>query len=82
MSDSVKKYYDLLEEGKVVEEKLSDLLFNKKEQAVLDIIQLCRTVSKHELDFEIANSAITLLGRHPDMDVIQAIKISMSKLNI
>jgi len=82
MSDSVEKYYDLVAEGKIVEEKLSDVLLNKKEQNIINIIKLCRTVSKHDLDFEIANEAIEIMGRTKDMSEIQAIRIAMNKLNI
>jgi len=82
MSDSVEKYYDLVAEGKIVENKLSDVLLNKKEQNIINIIKLCRTVSHHDLDFEIADEAIKILGRTKDMDEVQAIQIAMSKLNI
>jgi hypothetical protein len=82
MSNSRTKYDELVEDGKIQPVKLSDTVFTTKQKNVMDIIQLCRTVSKHELDFEIANSAIILLGRHPEMSEVQAIKIAMSKLNI
>lgn len=87
MSDSVQKYFELLECGKIQEVKQPprsaiDMFVSKKEKNIMDIINLCRTVSKHELDFEIVTGAMLLINQNPGMCELQAIQISMSKLKI
>jgi len=82
MSDSISKYNELLEEGKISNEESDSLFLSKKEENVIKIIKFGRTVVKHELDFEVATFAIELLEDHPEMSELQAIELSMVKFDI
>ena len=82
MSDSIKKYEELVEDGKIKPGKLSDTLLSKKEKNVIDLISLCRTTIKHDLDFEITVSAIEALHENPKLTEIEAIRIGMNEWDI
>lgn len=90
MSDSKTKYDELVEAGKIIpgDTKLNatdnggHLILSKKEQNIIKLIQFGRTVTKHELDFEIANTAITLIQENPLLTEIQAIEMAMGEWDI
>ena len=87
MSDSAKKYEELVEEGKIKPGKtkvslLSETLLSQKEKNVINLIRLCRTVHMHELDFEVANTAVNALQKNPSLSELEAIQIAMGEWDI
>jgi len=83
MGDSVKKYEELVEAGKIIPGDTTMMhLIIKKEQNIIKLIQFGRTVAKHELDFEIANTAINLIQQNPQLTEIQAIEMAMVEWDI
>lgn len=90
MSNSKSKYDELVESGKIIpgDTKLSatdtsgQLILSQKEQNIIKLIQFGRTVTKHELDFEIANTAINLVQENPLLTEVQAIEMAMGEWDI
>ena len=81
MGDSVKKYEELVEAGRIIPGDNKNIL-SKKEQNIIKLIQFGRTVSKHDLDFEITNYAINLIQQNPQLTEVQAIEMAMVEWDI